>query len=59
MKEFSFAVVSVAIIVLAIMTGQNLTDNLHKDTVFVMAFIFGAITSSTVDLIGSRILSGK
>lgn len=59
MKEFLYGLSMVLVIAVLLSFAQVLTDPLNRDTAFILAFIFGAITSSTVDLIGSLLLDRK
>jgi uncharacterized membrane protein len=59
MKEIVWGLLTALLIAVLIVFAQVLTDGLHRDSAFVVAFIFGAFTSTIVDVISCKILAGK
>lgn len=59
MREFVFGLLTVVLISILLVGAQAITDSLPRDTAFIVAFIFGSITSTIVDFIGHKVVDGK
>jgi uncharacterized membrane protein YvlD (DUF360 family) len=59
MKEIIWGLLTAVLVAVLIVVAQGLTENLHRDSAFIVAFIFGAFTSAVVDAISYKILTGK
>jgi uncharacterized membrane protein YvlD (DUF360 family) len=59
MKEIIWGLLTAVLVAVLIVVAQGLTENLHRDSAFIVAFIFGAFTSTIVDAISYKILTGK